>query len=326
MRKTILGFHVASASRTGARDLLKAGAAFVALVDQNMIKEAHDAGAIVSYRTQRYTPRKMLDNPEGIDRAALADIPAIAATWMKAMIASWQQNLGAEFYLPNNEWDIGDLEAGARINVFALECMRIAEPLGYHLGIMNWSKGCPSDDRLPNGQACSMSDRLLTVEPALRHASEHGHALSLHVHADNSADLPNTGEHIAHRWKRIVRFCLNRGFEPPPILITELLDATSGWAAHPDPFLAALRWFDESVRADPLGHYVLGAAVYGFNAAETIAPIVPHFVRLLREAQPIAPPVPPPEPKPFRVLTVTCDPANADRLIQVITANGGKVQ
>lgn len=307
-----LGFHVASASRKGASDLLKAGAALVTMVDQNMIAEAKAAGAITTFRTKRVPGE---DNPLGIDRESLANMPGRAFDWLKALFPIWAANAGAHFYHLNNEWDIGDLDAGRKINAFTLEAMRIADGAGYKLAVFNFSMGCPSDN-LANGQPCSMEDRLETILPALSYAAAHDHAVSLHVHTDRG-DLPGTGEALALRFQRLLRYCKAHGFLPK-VVITELSNGTGGIQPNMTRYLTAINWWNMAVQASEFAPQVLGGALYGFNAAETIAPAVPSLVKLM---QIMAPP-----PDPIVTYRGTCPASVYDRVSAQVMAAGGTIE
>lgn len=320
---TKLGFHVASDKRTGVGELLKAGAALAVCCDQNMIVEAKRAGAVVAFRTQK-APGE--DNPHGIDREELSNIPARAFEWMNALIPVWKQNAGADYYLVNNEWDIGDLKAGMLINVFALECMKMAELFGYRLGILNFSTGCPSDDPI-EGLACSMEDRLIMVLPALQYAAAHDHAISLHVHAVDRGDLQVTGEAIALRYRRLLRFCQNHGFTPK-ILITELSNGVGGVEPNMSRYLAAIEWWDQAVQKDPMGKHVVGGALYGFNEAETLTPAVARIAEIMRRTH--EEPQPEPQPEPEKDVMVqfrgTCLESSFDRIAAAVMSNGGTIE
>ncbi len=315
---TKLGFHVASDKRTGAGELLAAGAPLVVCVDQNMIEEAKRAGAVVAFRAKKAPGG---DNPQGIDHEHVSNMPARAFALMKTVTPIWKQNPGADYYLPNNEWDIGDLDSGALINAFAMECMKIADALGFKLGILNFATGCPSDDPA-NGRPCSMEERLDTVLPALSYAAAHDHAISLHVHAVDHGDLQTTGEAIALRYRRLVRFCQVHGFTPK-ILITELSNGVGGVEPNMTRYLAAMEWWDQAVQADPLGKYVVGGALYGFNAGETLTPAVPHLVKIMRRGR-AAPPDPVAEP--IAKFRGTCLQSNFERIAALVMAAGGTIE
>lgn len=273
--RTLLGFHVASSKRTGVVDLLKAGARCVVMVDQNMIGEARAADAITAFRTKQV---KGEDNPLGIDHEALANIPARAIAWMQQIEPIWARNLGATYYLPNCEWDIGDLDAGAKINSFAIECMKYGESRGYRLGILNFATGNPNDNPIA-GAPCSMEQRLDTVLPALRYCQQHGHMVSLHIHGD----LLRGDETIALRFNRLLRYCSARGFLPQ-VMITELSNGVGGIEPNLTEYLAAIAAWDKAARASPFVGQLLGAALYGFNAAETLRGGVPQIAAVMRAA------------------------------------------
>jgi hypothetical protein len=281
---TKLGFHVASSNRNGAGDLLKAGAALVVCVDQNMIAEAKRAGACVAFRTKKY-----LDNPEGIDKAIISSIPALADAWMQRIMPIWAMNQGADYYLLNNEWDIGTPYSGKLIGDFAFACMRIADANGFKLGVFNFSTGCPSDNPV-NGVACSMEKRMNEIMPALIYATNHGHAISLHVHALNHGNLPDTGENIALRYQRFLRYCAINGLRPK-VIITELSNGVGGIEPNPNKYLDSIHWWDLQAQAGEFAGQLVGGALYGFNAAETLSPLVSRIAAVMRMS---VTPTPPP--------------------------------
>ncbi len=314
---TKLGFHVASNSRNGAGDLLVAGAAYVALVDTNMISEVRQKapGAVVSFRTRKGPGE---DNPVGIDHEPLERIPQRAREWMDAIKPTWDKNPGADYYLPNNEWDIGTIGSGLCINSFALTCMQIAESWGKKLGILNFASGNPSDDEVA-GLPMSMEDRLVTVLPAMRYAAEHGHAISLHSHALQFGSLQASGEHIALRFQRLLRYCKMNGFLPN-VLISELSNGVGGVEPNLGKFILEVGWWDAAVQASPFANQVLGGALYGFNAAETIAPAVKSLVRLMGRSVPLPLPVDPPVS-----FSGSVPQSKYDQVVAAITAAGGSV-
>lgn len=288
--------------------MLDAGAPLVMLVNQNMIAEAHQHGACVVFRAQPGG----LDNPLGIDRAMLVDIPAIAAHWMSTMIPIWTKNRGADYYAVNNEWDIGTLASGKAISAFALECMSIADSADLKLCIFNFSKGCPSDDPV-DGQRVTMEDRLETILPALTYATEHGHLIGLHAHGE----LIASGEFIALRHDRFLRFCKAHGFIPT-VAITELSNGVGGVEPNMKEYLKAVTWWDQQIRASEFADHVIGGALYGFNAAESIGAAVPHLVKIMRAA-----PVPPDDP--IVNFKGTCPAALYDRVAAQVMAAGGTI-
>lgn len=316
---TKLGFHVASASRNGAGDLLKAGARLVVMLDQNMISEANHAGAVTIFRTQQ---GKGLDNPPGAVDMNYADMPRVAASWMASLIPIWSKNPGAKYYALNNEWDITATTSGMLLNLFTLECMKIAEAAGYPLCIFNWAEGNPSDDPVADGTPLSMEERLVTVLPALAHAVAAGHIIGLHVHADKSNDLQATGEHIALRHERFFRFCETYGMIPT-VAITELSNGVGGVEPSLGKYLQAIAWWDQQVRSSKYADHILGGALYGFNAAETLSPAVPQLVKLMRKM-----PSPSPSPVIDPVVTFrgTCLQTRFTEIVEHVTRIGGTIE
>lgn len=312
---TKLGFHVASASRNGAGDLLKAGAALVVCVDQNMIGEAKRAGAVVAYR---HKPDG-LDNPEGIDQRTVAAIPPVAEAWMNRIMPEWAKNLGADYYLINNEWDIGSAESGHAINEFTLACMKIADAHGFKTGVFNFSTGCPSDD--PSRGALTMEQRMNTIMPALIYATNHGHAISLHVHAVNHGNLKDTGENIALRYRRFLRYCAINGLKPN-VIITELSNGVGGIEPNPGAYLEAIRWWDSEAQTGEFKDQLIGGALYGFNAAETLSPLVPKIAAVMRMTPT------PPQPPPAAIVSFrgTCPESRFETVSAVVVSAGATIE
>jgi hypothetical protein len=312
---TKLGFHVASGNRNGAGDLLKAGAALVVCVDQDMIAEAKRAGACVAFRTKP----KGLDNPEGIDTVIISAIPALADAWMQKVMPIWSLNPGADYYLPNNEWDIGSTYTGKLINEFALACMKIADAHGFKLGVFNFSTGCPSDDPV-NGVATTMEKRMNEIIPALIYATNHGHAISLHVHAVDKGDLQTTGENIALRYQRFLRYCAINGLHPK-VIITELSNGVGGIEPNPNKYLESIHWWDLQAQAGEFSGQLVGGALYGFNAAETLSPLVSRIAAVMRMSV-----TPPPQPSTIVNFRGTCPEPLYEKVSAAAMSAGASIE
>lgn len=316
---TKLGFHVASHKRTSVDALLRAGAALVVCVDQDMIAEAQRYGAVVAFR---HKPGG-LDNPEGIDEASLADMPRIAADWMDRLMPVWRKNPGADYYLPNNEWDIGTVESGHKINEFTLACLKIANANGFKLGILNFSTGCPSDDPA-GGNPLTMEQRMNAIMPALIKATHDGHVISLHVHAVDRGDLQKTGEDIALRWRRFLRYCAINGLAPK-VIITELSNGVGGVEPNQSHYLEAIRWWDSEAQTGEFRDQLVGGALYGFNVAETLTPAALKIAAVMK-MQPIVQPPSPPPPPAIVCFRGTCRGDAWDHVAAQVVAAGGAVE
>lgn len=132
-----LGVHVASSRRTGLGLLLTAGAPVIVAVDQNVIAEAHAAGAKVAFRSKRSPIGE--DNPPGLIDMPLANVALLATRWMESLWPIYQTNAGADWYIVNNELDVSTIESAMKLNAFFLACMQWCDSRGVKAGICSFS-------------------------------------------------------------------------------------------------------------------------------------------------------------------------------------------
>ncbi len=300
---TKLGAHVAAARRNGLGELFEAGLACVVMVDQNVIADAKRAKAFSAFRTQR--SKIGADNPPN-----LLQNPDVAEAWMKSLQPIWQMNAGADCYIVNNELDIGLLTDATALNIFYLRCMQIADNWNLKIGICSFSTGCPSDDG-----ALTLEQRWTPMLPAIKYASEHGHVVVLHAHSLNQS-LIETGEDIALRHQRSLRFFAKHGYRPR-VLIGELSNGVGGVEPNLVGYLDNIVWWDTQVATSEWREQVIGGALYGFNEAETITPAVPRLAQWISQQHPVPPPPPiePPAPPIVPPSTVRKFKVNAMRVI-----------
>lgn len=261
-----LGIHVASAKRMGFGEILDAGPACVVSIDQNVMGEVKRRApkCVTAFRTQKSALGE--DNPPGlIDSASEAAAGQIADSWMTSLFPIWGQNPGADYYLVNNELDVSMLASAVVLNAFYLRCMALAEAKGLHAGICSFSAGCPSDDG-----GLTLEERWKPLLPAVEHAEENGHVIVLHVHA-MEGNLADRAADIALRHERTLKyFAVNRLH--PKVLIGELSNGTGGVQPNTAEYLKQVTWWDQQVMASRWRDQVIGGALYGFNAGETLTP------------------------------------------------------
>jgi hypothetical protein len=265
------GIHVASGKRTGFGDLLSAGAACVVSIDQNVMAEVREKApkAVIAFRTQKSPMGE--DNPPGLIDAPEAQWPAIADAWMDSLFQIWHENPGADYYLVNNELDVSTLRSAQALNEFYLRCMHRAEQNGLRLGICSFSTGCPSDDG-----GLTLEQRWEPLLPAIEHAGIFGHVVVLHAHSMN-ANLMDVSEDIAFRHERSLTFFAQHGIFPD-VLLGELSNGVGGVQPNLDTFMVNVGWWDIRAMNSPWAGQVIGGALYGFNAAETLTPAVADLV------------------------------------------------
>ncbi len=259
-----LGVHVASSARNGFGDILKAGARLVVAVDQDVCVEAHAAGARVAFRTQRSDMGK--DNPPGLIDMAIADVPLLATRWMESLWPIYTENAGADWYLVNNELDVSTLESARKLNAFFLACMGWCDAHGVKAGICSFSSGCPSDDA-----GLTLEQRWEPLLPAVAYAAAHGHVVVLHAHALDFGPLSKTGDWIAYRHERSLRYFSAHGLKPL-VIIGELSNGVGGVEPNVPDYMVEVGAWDVHVMDSVWRDQVIGGALYGFNAAETLRP------------------------------------------------------
>jgi hypothetical protein len=288
-----LGIHVASSKRNGFGQLLSAGVACVVSIDQNIMAEVREKApkAVIAFRTQQSPIGE--DNPPGLIDAPLAQVPAIADAWMDSLLPIWARNPGADYYLVNNELDVSTLHSAQALNAFYLRCMVRAEAHDLRLGIGSFSTGCPSDDA-----GLTLEQRWEPLLPAVEHAAIFGHVMVLHAHA-LGANLMDVAEDIAFRHERSLAYFAQHGLNSK-VLLGEISNGTGGVQPSLDTFMVNVGWWDVRAMNSPWRKQVIGAALYGFNAGETLTPAVGELVDWIQtHPDPIAPPPPPIEPRQY---------------------------
>lgn len=296
-----LGVHVASSRRPGIGQLLDAGAAVIVAVDQNLIDEAHAAGAKFAFRSQRSWMGE--DNPPGLIEMALNDVPLLATRWMDSLWPIYRLNAGADWYIVNNELDISTTNSARKLNAFYLTCMGWCDAHGIKAGICSFSTGCPSDD-----DGLTLEERWEPMLPAVQYAADHGHAIVLHVHAVDRGPLSQTGEWIAYRHERSLRFFAQHNIRPL-VIIGELSNGSGGVEPALTEYVREITAWDEHVMASPWRDQIIGGALYGFNVNETIASAVGPLAQWIAAHPTPTTPPPPPPPPPLETAVFEITPA-----------------
>ena len=280
-----LGIHVASDKRTGFGDLLKAGAPLVVSVDQNVIAECHAAGAFVAFRTQKSSMGE--DNPPGLIDAPASQVSSLAAQWMVSLKPIYDLNSGADCYIVNNELDIVTMDSAINLSLFYLRCMELADLWRIKIGICSFSSGNPTDDG-----GFTLEQRWLPLVPAIKYAQDHGHYIVLHAHQLTNVSMIKNGEDESLRHQRTLRYFASQNLYPK-VIIGELSNGVGGVEPTLDEYMLNVQWWDQQVMNSVWRDQVIGGALYGFNAAETIRTAVPNLVQWI-EAHPTPVDVPPP--------------------------------
>ena len=288
-----LGLHVASGKRSGFGEILNAGAAVVVAVDQDVRAEVRQRAPLakLAFRTQQPDG---LDNPSGLLETPLSDIPLVAARWCESRYPIWQRNAGADWYIVNNELDVSTLESAAKLNAFYLACMTWCEGVGLRAGICSFSTGCPSDDG-----GLTLEQRWQPLLPAIAYAALHGHVVVLHAHPMDHGPLSQTGESIAYRHERTLRYFAQHGLKPL-VIIGELSNGVGGIEPNVPAYMLEVGAWDVHVMDSVWRDQVIGGALYGYNAAETLRPAAFEIASWIAAhptpTTPIDPPPPPPDP------------------------------
>lgn len=285
-----LGVHVASGNRTGLGEILDAGPAVVVAIDQDVRAEVRQRapGAKLAFRTQQPDGN---DNPPGLLETPLADIPLVAARWCESRWPIWQSNAGADWYIVNNELDVSTLESAQKLNAFFLACMAWCEGVGLRAGICSFSTGCPSDDG-----GLTLEQRWQPLLPAVAYAALHGHVIVLHAHAMDHGPLSRTGENIAYRHERSLRYFAQHGIKPL-VIIGEVSNGVGGVEPNVSDYMVEIGAWDVHVMDSVWRDQVIGGALYGFNAAETLRPAASQIASwIATHPTPITPIEPPPDP------------------------------
>lgn len=313
---TKLGPHVASGNRTGLGNILDAGPAVVVAVDQDLYAEVRRRAPLakLAFRTQQPDGN---DNPPGLLETPLADIPLVAARWCETRFPIWQRNAGADWYIVNNELDVSTLESAQKLSAFFLACMAWCEGVGLRAGICSFSTGCPSDDG-----GLTLEQRWEPLLPAVAYAALHGHVIVLHAHAMDHGPLSRTGESIAYRHDRTLRYFAQHGLKPK-VIIGELSNGVGGVEPGVIDYLVEIGAWDLHVMESPYRDQVIGGALYGFNAAEHLSTAAREIAAWMLEhptpTTPIDPPPPAEDLSYDRVVHLVHKPITWQQYVRVVT-------
>lgn len=276
-----LGVHVSSGNRRGFGDLLQKCAAagspvpVVFSVDQDVWPdvEKFSPQTIVVFRHQfKNVHGEGMDGPGAV---YVGNPIESARRWMSEQMLSWQKNL-AHYYAPLNEQDPPTLEAFAWLNTFTLECLRIADAVGFKLALFGFSGGNPKHLRGDDGQIVATPEQCWhELIPSLQHAKANGHILLLHEYGFDSpaanggpaTSLRASAPWLALRYRDAIRY-LHPFEADPPVVIGECGPGVGGFAEISlDAWLADVGWYDSELMRDKI---VLGACLYQLGGAENI--------------------------------------------------------
>lgn len=278
-----LGASVSTAARNRFGEVLAAGAPLLSLIDQNTIEEAHQHGAVAVFRTQRGTMGE--DNPPSFMDRPLSEMAALGRAYLDSQWGIWQQNAGADWYAINNEQDVGTLDHALKLNEFFWGAMQRADELGVKLCICNFSTGCPNDEG-----GLTLEQRWEPLLSAVAYAEQHGHIIGLHAHAGAEGNLIGTGESIAFRHERTLRYFAQHGLHPR-VAMTELSNGVEGIEPNLAVWWQQMTAWDLHVMESPWRGQVIGAALYGWTADATLTPAVDVWTQwLIAHPDPVDPP------------------------------------
>lgn len=148
----------------------------------------------------------------------------------------------------------------------------------------------PSDDA-----GLTLEQRWESLLPAVQYAAAHGHVVVLHAHAVNYGPLSQTGESIAYRHERSLRFFAQHRIRPL-VIVGELSNGVGGIEPALTEYMREITAWDQHVMASPWRDQVLGGALYGFNAAESIAGAVAPLAQWIESHPTPTDPIDPPPP------------------------------
>ncbi len=262
-----LGLHIASAKRPRFGEYLALSSSdspisCVVSLEQNVQSEVKtkSPSTLTLWRTQRNPMGE--DNPPSFMDIPLDNMTTMAQLWMSGLKPYWDMNRH-DVLIVNNEQDIGTLEHGRKLNAFFLECMRIAETWGTHIGICSFSTGNPSDDG-----GLTLEQRWETMLPAVSKAASQ-HYLILHAHTHpQKLHFADTG----FRHERSLRYFESRGIKSYRrwIVLGEWSNGVGGVENNLYDYMDNVASWDTYALNSPYSAQLVGAALYGFNAAETL--------------------------------------------------------
>lgn len=275
-----LGLHIASSRRNRFGeylDLSGAGSPISCVVslDQNVQAEvkSKSPSTLTLWRTH-YNPLGE-DNPPGFMDIPLENMAATARNWMAGLKPLWDKNVH-DALIVNNEQDVGTLEHARKLNAFFLECMRIAETWGVQIGICSFSTGNPSDDG-----GLTLEQRWQPLLPAVAQCVGNGHYLILHAHAHPQKD--QFGD-IGFRHERDIRYFESQGIHAarPWIVLGEWSNGVGGVEDSLTDYMDNVKAWDNYAMNSAYSSQLVGAALYGFNAAETLDSATSQLLEWIR--------------------------------------------
>ncbi len=274
-----LGLHIASSKRPRFGDYLRLSAegspiSCVVSLEQNVQAEvkALSPSTLTLWRTQRNPMGE--DNPPSFMDIPLENMTATAQKWMAGLKPFWDMNKH-DVLIVNNEQDIGTLEHGRKLNAFFLECMRVAETWGTRIGIASFSTGNPSDDA---GLTCEQ--RWATMLPAISQAANK-HYLILHAHTHpQKLHFADTG----FRHERALRYFESQGIQSYRrwIVLGEWSNGVGGVEDNLYDYMDNVAAWDSYALNSRYSLHLVGAALYGFNQAETLDSATDRLLNWIR--------------------------------------------
>ena len=133
----------------------------------------------------------------------------------------------------------------------------------------------------------------------MSYAEQHGHVIVLHAHPMHHGPLTATGEDIAYRHERSLRYFAQHGYKPL-VLIGELSNGVGGVEPSAAEYLAQISAWDLHVMDSVWRDQMIGGALYGFNADETLTPAAGQIAQWIDEHPTPTDPIDPPPPTDIR--------------------------
>jgi hypothetical protein len=279
-----LGFHISSGKHDdgkgfGLGQVLKTAAdagnpvPVIFSVDQNIWPDIEKSSPTTTY-IFRHKPTvyngqkhgKGLDGPTDI---YLGDPKVVAHNWMATLMPKWAQNK-AHYYAPLNEQDPAELWQFTWLNAFTIECMNIAEAIGYKLALYAFSGGNPKDllDPVTGKVVTSADECWQELIPSLRQAKKNGHILLLHEYGFKFVTLRASAPYLALRY-RVVYSKLPTDARPQ--LVISEASANMGFSGDPQVWLDDVKWYDSELLKD---RAVIGCCLYQLGGVENLAQVL----------------------------------------------------
>jgi len=231
-----------------------------------------------------------------------------ARQWMPEQMASWQLNR-AHYYAPLNEQDPASLDDFAWLNVFTVECLRIADTAGFKLALFGFSSGNPKHLLDGQGEVVGTPEQCWEkLLPSLKYAKAHGHILLLHEYGFDSpaanggraTSLRASAPYLALRYRDAIRY-LHPFEADPPVIIGE---CSAGVGYTPDfgdaAWLLDTIWYDNELMRDAI---VIGACLYQLGGAENFKAVLPVLSDYIA-FHPTVDPEPDPDPEPIDAVRI----------------------